>query len=184
MNFDNLITSLLSPYSLIFLASFILGVAGPQFRNRRKMMAVKFAGDFLASTYLYFMGGMAGACAGMVAGTGALAQALTPHKYLNKTIWPRIIFAIILSCASIYFSYKTPLDILPISMVVVCRFGELQSRAQRIRFVYWITCFPWMVYHYMNGFYLPFIACIFLSVSLLVSIIRHRHAPLLTSGAE
>ncbi|MEK7802236.1 MAG: YgjV family protein [Pseudomonadota bacterium] len=181
MTFDSIIAPLLSPYALIFLVSFLLGLAGPQFRNRRKMMGMKFAGDFSAAIYLYLMGGISGACAGMIAATGALIQALTPAKYLKKTIWPRVILAVILSFASVYFSYKTLLDILPISMVVICRFGELQSRAQHIRFVYWATCFPWMVYHYMNGFYLPLIACIFLCGSLLLSIIRHRNSPILAS---
>ncbi len=184
MTFDNIITPLLSPYSLIFLVSFLLGIAGPQFRNRRKMMGIKFAGDFSAAIYLYLMGGIAGSCAGMIAGTGALIQALTPAKYLRRTMWPRVIFAVILSFASVYFSYKTLLDILPISAVVICRFGELQSRAQYIRFVYWITSFLWMIYHYMNGFYLPLIACTFLCGSLLLSLIRHRNAPILASGSD
>lgn len=163
----------LTPATLIFIASFLCGAIGPHFHNRRKMMLSKFAGDSLSSIYLYILGGYSGACGALIAGTGALTQALTPHQYLKKTIWLRISIALVLSAASIYFSYRTPLDLLPISMVVICRFGELQSKAQRIRFVYWITCFPWIIYHYMNEFYLPFIACIFLCLSLLISLIRH-----------
>jgi CBS domain containing-hemolysin-like protein len=162
--------------SLIFLASFVCGILSPQFRNRRKMMLFKFLGDGLAAVYLYTMGGAAGACAGMIAALGALIQSLTPHKYLKQTKWPRIILAVILSLASIYFSYHHPVDILPISMVVICRFGELQPKAQQIRFIYWITCFPWLAYHYINGFYLPLISSSFLCASLLWSLIRHHRA--------
>lgn len=138
-------------------------------------MALKFMGDGLISIYLFLMGGTAGACGALIAGTGALIQALTPHHYLKKTQWLRIGLAVILSVSSIFLVYKTPLDILPLSMVIVCRFGELQKESQRIRFTYWITCFPWMAYHYLNGFYLPLFACAILCVSLLWSMIRHHH---------
>lgn len=171
MNLD----TVLSPYSLIFLASFLMGVSGPHFKSRRKMMLFKFFGDGLASLYLFLMGGTSGACGALIAGTGALTQALTPHHYLKKTQWLRIGMALVLSAISIVFVYKTPIDILPLSMVIICRFGELQKESQRIRFVYWITCFPWMVYHFINGLYLPLFATVILSISLLWSMIRHHH---------
>ena len=167
--------NIFEPITLLFLIGFLFGVASPQLRNRRKMMFCKFTGDGLLGVYLWMMGGQSGACGAFIAATGALIQALTPHKYLKQTRWPRIIAAIILSCASIYFVYQTLLDFLPISAVILCRFGELQSQSQRIRFVYWITSFEWMTYHYINGFYLPLVACIIGSMSILISIIRHHH---------
>ncbi len=179
-----MLDNLLHPYSLIFFASFVFGIISPQCHNRRKMMALKFSGDTLAGIYLCLMGGTSGGCAAFIAGTGALAQALTPHHMLKKTVVLRLSIAIILSVASIYFSYKTPLDLLPISMVIICRFGELQTQSQRIRLVYWLTCFPWMAYHFLNGFYLPFISCILGSVSLFIGMWRHRHAPLLKDVSQ
>jgi hypothetical protein len=167
--------SLLHPATILFVVGFIFGLVSPQFRNRRKMMFCKFMGDGFIGLYLFALGGMSGACGAMIASSGAFIQSMTPHKYLKQTIWLRIGAAVTLSAASIYFVYKTPLDLLPLSMVIVCRFGELQPHAQRIRIVYWATSFPWMIYHFLNGFYLPFFACIIGSTSLLVSIIRHHH---------
>lgn len=174
-----ILDSILHPYSLIFLTAFVAGIISPQFHNRRKMMAAKTVGDGLTGLYLYLMGGLSGAAGAGIAAIGALIQALTPHHYLRQSAIPRVIFASILSAACIYFSYRTPLDILPILMTIICRFGELQSRAQRIRLVYWVTSFPWMAYHLMNGFYLPLAACIALNISLIHSMYRHRHAPIL-----
>ncbi len=127
--------------------------------------------------YLLALGGTSGACGAMIAATGGLIQSLTPHQHLKKTKWPRVGAAVILSITCIYFVYRTPLDLLPIGMTVICRFGELQQKAQRIRYTYWITSFPWMAYHFLNGFTLPLFACMIGSTSILISIIRH-HRPL------
>ena len=116
---------------------------------------------------------MSGGCAALIAATGAFIQSITPHKYLRKTIWLRMIVALILSVASIYFVYRHPLDLVPITMVIACRFGELQPEAQRIKLVYFLTSFPWMFYHYMNGFYLPLFATIIGSISLFLGMYRH-----------
>jgi len=161
--------------TILFVIGFTFGLLSPQFRNRRKMMFAKFLGDGFMGLYLLALGGLSGACGAMIAATGGLIQSLTPHHYLKQTRIPRVGAAIILSITCIYFVYRTPLDLLPIGMTVICRFGELQSKAQHIRYVYWITSFPWMIYHFMNGFYLPLIACIIGSSSILVSIIRHHH---------
>jgi len=169
-----ILDSLLQPASILFLIGFLFGLASPQLRARRKMMFSKFMGDGFIGLYLLAVGGMSGACGCFIAATGAFIQAITPHHYLKRTIWPRIVTALVLSAASFYFVYKNPIDILPLSMVIVCRFGELQTQAQRIRFIYWITSFPWMAYHFLNGFYLPLFACILGSMSLLFSIIRHE----------
>jgi hypothetical protein len=170
------IETLWQPVTLLFLIGFGFGLVSPQLHNRRKMMFCKFLGDGFMGIYLITLGGLSGGCGALIAGTGALIQALTPHHYLKKTIWPRIGAALILSAISIYFVYQTPLDILPIAMVIICRFGELQSKSQHIRIVYWATCFPWMIYHFLNEFYLPFIACIIGTISLTIGIIRH-HRP-------
>jgi hypothetical protein len=162
---------------LIFLTSFVFGIISPQLKSRRKMMALKCIGDWTSALYLLLMGGHSGACAAAIAGTGACIQSLTPHKYLRHTKWFRMGVALILSAARIYFVYKTPTDLLPITMVIICRFGELQPEAQRIRLVYLLTCFPWMLYHYLNDFYLPLFACIILSGSLAWSMVRYRHPP-------
>lgn len=167
--------SLLHINSILFVVGFVFGLCAPQFRHRQKMMYCKFLGDGFLSAYLFTIGGHSGGCGAAIAATGALMQAIIPHKYLKKTMWFRLGVAIILSAASIYFVYKTPLDILPISMVILCRFAELQHNAQRIRLIYFLTCFPWMTYHYMNDFYLPFFACIIGATSLFVAIIRHMH---------
>lgn len=147
------------------------------------MMALKCIGDWTSGLYLFILGGYSGGCAAVIAGTGAFIQSLTPHKHLKKTKWLRLGLALALSAASIYFVYKTPTDLLPISMVIVCRLGELQSEAQRIRFIYFITCFPWLLYHYLNDFYLPLFACIILTISLALSLYRHRHAHTVESKA-
>lgn len=170
------IESLLHPTTILFAIGFACGLASPQFRNRRKMMLAKFFGDGFLGIYLFALGGLSGACGAGIASLGALIQALTPYKHLEKTKWLRVIAAVILSIACIYFVYKTPLDLLPICMVVICRFGELQSKAQYIRYTYWLTSFPWMIYHFMNGFYLPLFACMIGSTSILISIIRHHPA--------
>lgn len=165
---------LLSPVSLLFVVGFLFGLAGPQLKNRRQMMGCKFMGDSMMGLYLLIVGGTSGGCGALIAATGAFIQAMTPLHYLHKTVWIRIGAAVILSAISIYFVYKTPLDILPLSMVVICRFGELQSKAQHIRYVYFVTSFPWMLYHFLNGFYLPLIYISIGAVSLLVSILRHH----------
>lgn len=167
--------SLFHPASILLLIGFICGLASPQFQNRHKMMFCKFLADGFTGTYLITMGGMSGGCAALIAATGALIQSLTPHKYLRKTIWLRMFIALILSAASIHFVYKQPLDLLPILMVIACRFGELQPEAQRIKIVYFVTSIPWMIYYFMNDFYLPLIVCIIGSISLLVGILRHHH---------
>jgi len=166
--------TLLHPYSLILLASFAMGIIGPHFYGRRKMMAFKFGGDSLAGLYLFLMGGTAGACGAGIAATGALIQSLTPNTVLKKTVWPRMAFAIFLSIAAIFLIYHRPSDIIPIAMVIICRFGELQSKAQRIRIVYFFTGFPWLAYHYINDLYLPIITTSIGILSLLISIIKHH----------
>jgi hypothetical protein len=167
--------SLLHPATILFIIGFVFGSISPQLRHRQKMMFCKFMGDGFIALYLFTLGGLSGGCGAAIAATGALIQALTPHKYLKQTIWLRMGIALILSVTSIYLVYKTPIDLLPITMVILCRFAELQNQAQRIRIVYFATCFPWMTYHYLNDFYLPLIACIIGTVSLLVAIIRHHH---------
>ncbi len=167
--------SLLHPSTFLFLIGFVFGTISPQLHQRRRMMFFKFMGDGFIGLYLFSLGGLSGACGAAIASTGALIQSVTPHKYLRKTIWIRIVVALVLSIASIYFVYKTPLDLLPLSMVVICRFGELQHNSQRIRIVYFLTSFPWIAYHLLNNFYLPLIACIIASVSFFVAIIRHHH---------
>lgn len=162
--------------SLIYLVSFICSMASPQFKNRHHMMAFKFLGDGLSGIYLFTLGGNSGGCAALIAGTGALVQALTPNKYLRQTRLLRTSIALTLCAASIYFVYKTPLDILPISMVIICRFAELHPNPQRVRLVYFLTCFPWLLYHFMNGFYIPLIATSFSCASLLLSLLRY-HRP-------
>lgn len=132
--------------------------------------------DGLIGSYLITLGGMSGGCAALIAATGAFIQSITPHKYLRKTIWLRMFIALILSAASIYFVYKHPLDLIPIAMVIACRFGELQTESQRIKMVYFLTAFPWMIYHYMNGFYLPLFATIIGSVSLFLGMLRYHHS--------
>ena len=166
--------SLLHPSTILFVIGFTAGLASPQFKNRRKMMLAKFFGDGFMALYLFSLGGLSGACGAGIAAMGGLIQALTPHHYLKKTRLPRVIAAVILSIACIYFVYRTPLDLLPICMTVICRFGELQSKAQRIRYTYWLTSFPWMIYHFLNHFYLPLFACMIGSTSILISIIRHH----------
>ena len=167
--------SLLHPATILFVIGFVFGSISPQLRHRQKMMFCKFLGDGFISLYLFTLGGLSGGCGAAIAATGALIQSITPHKHLKKTIWLRMGIALILSVTSIYLVYKTPIDLLPITMVILCRFAELQHQAQRIRIVYFATCFPWMTYHYLNDFYLPLIACIIGTISLLVAIIRHHH---------
>lgn len=151
-----------------------MGIVGPHFYGRRKMMAFKFGGDSLAGLYMLLMGAHAGACGAGIAATGAFIQSITPNHYLKKTVWPRIAFAIFLSIAAILVIYQRPSDIIPIAMVIICRFGELQSKAQRIRIVYFFTGFPWLAYHYINDLYLPIITTTIGIVSLLISIIKHH----------
>lgn len=167
--------SLIEPATILFIIGFVFGVLSPQLRHRQKMMFSKFLGDGFIALYLFTLGGLSGGCGATIASTGALTQALTPHKYMKKTIWIRIGLALALSLASIYFVYRTPIDLLPLSMVILCRFGELQHNAQRIRIIYFVTCFPWITYHFLNDFYLPLIACIIATTSLLISILRHHH---------
>jgi uncharacterized ion transporter superfamily protein YfcC len=167
--------SLLHPASILLVIGFICGLASPQFQNRHKMMFCKFLADGFTGLYLITLGGISGGCAALIAATGALIQSLTPHKHLRKTIWLRMIVALVLSAASIYFVYQHPLDLLPITMVIACRFGELQPEAKRIKMVYFLTSFPWMIYYFMNAFYLPLFVCIIGSMSLLVGIIRHQY---------
>ena len=169
------IESLLQASTILFVIGFVFGLLSPQLRHRQKMMFCKFMGDGFMALYLFTLGGLSGGCGAMIASTGALTQALTPHKYMQRTKWMRVGLAVALSAASIYFVYRVPLDLLPISMVILCRFGELQHRAQRIRIIYFLTCFPWMTYHYLNGFYLPFFACMIGATSLFIAILRHHH---------
>lgn len=159
-----------------FWISFALGILSPQIKSRRVMLSVKAMADAARAMYLLTQQGLAGACGALIASIGAFSQAATPQHYMRKTVWLRIGLACILSGASIYFVYKTPIDILPISMVILCRFGELQTKAQRVRFVYWITCFPWMYYYAANHFYLPLGAIIITNISLLVGIWRHHRS--------
>lgn len=170
-----IIESFLQPNIILFATGFMFGLLSPQLRHRQKMMFCKFLGDGFMAIYLYTLGGFSGACGAAIASTGGLTQALTPHKYMEKTKWLRVGVATALSIASIYFVYRVPLDLLPISMVILCRFAELQHRAQRIRIVYFLTCFPWMAYHFLNGFYLPFFACMIGATSLFIAILRHHH---------
>lgn len=160
--------------SLIYLIALACSLACPQFKDRHQMMGIKFLGDALTALYLYTLGGYSGACGAMIAGIGALTQAATPNKYLRKTKFLRMGIALLLCMASIYFVYKTPLDILPISMSIICRFAELHPNQQRVRLVYFLTCFPWILYHFMNEFYLPFIVVSLSCSSLLLSLLRHR----------
>lgn len=171
-----IVESLLHPATILFIIAFFANLTSPQFRHRRKMMFAKFFGDGFMSLYLLSLGGLSGACGAGIAALGGLIQALTPHHYLKQTRLPRVIAAVLLSIACIYFVYRHPLDLLPICMTVICRFGELQSKAQRIRYTYWLTSFPWMIYHFMNGFYLPLFACMIGSTSILISIIRHHRS--------
>lgn len=167
--------SILHPYSLLFLASFCLGVIGPHFHGRRKMMAFKFGADSLGSIYYFLLGAQAGGYGAMIASTGALVQALTPQRHLKKTVWLRMSVAVILSIVCIFLSYNKPSDLLPILMVIICRFGELQSKSQNIRIIYLVTGLPWMAYHIINGLYLPFFVTLLNCSSLLASILKHHY---------
>lgn len=171
-----ILESFLHPATILFIIGFAFGSLSPQLRHRQKMMFCKFLGDGFISLYLLTLGGLSGACGAAIAATGALTQSITPHKYMRKTIWLRISLALALCIASFHFVYKTPLDLLPLSMVIICRFGELQHNAQRIRIIYFVTCFPWITYYFLNGFYLPMIAGIMAATSLSISILRHHHS--------
>lgn len=170
MTFD----SLFHPATILFVIGFSFGLLSPQLRSRRKMMMAKFLGDGFMGLYLFTAGGLAGACGALIAATGALIQGATPIHLLHKTVWFRITAAITLSIASIYFIYQKPLDLLPLLMVVMCRFGELQHDAQRIRIVYWLTVLPWSIYYFFMGLYLPLGASLIGFASLSISIFRHR----------
>lgn len=167
--------TLLTPYSLIYLVAFIFVTISPHSRSRRRMMGYKSIGDGTASLYFALMGANSGACAALIPAIGSFIQAITPDNHLEKTKRRRLFGAIILAAISIVFVYKSPVDLLPIGSVIMCRFGELSKKAQTIRTVYWIGAFPWIAYHFEKGLYLPMIATTILSFSLLLSIIRHRH---------
>ena len=166
--------SLFHPATILFVIGFGFGLLSPQLHSRRNMMLAKFMGDGLMGMYLITVGGLAGACGALIAATGALIQGLLPINAFHKTVWIRIGAAVILSFASLYFIYQKPLDLLPLLMVIICRFGELQHDAQRIRIVYWLTVPAWSAYYFFMGLYLPLGASLVGFTSLSISIWRHR----------
>lgn len=139
------------------------------------MMAFKFGADSLGSIYYFLLGAQAGGYGSMIAATGALVQTLTPQSHLKKTVWLRMGVAIVLSIVCMVLSYSKPSDLLPILMVIICRFGELQSKSQNIRIIYLVTGLPWMAYHIINGLYLPFFVTLLNCSSLLASILKHHY---------
>ncbi len=168
------LSELLNPYSLIYVLGLTLAMACTQIRHRRKMMTVKFLAECFNSTYMIVMGGLSGGLAGMIAAAGAFTQAVTPDRHFKKTVIPRIVGATVLSLVSLYISYKSPMDLLPISAVVGCRYAELSSNTERIRLAYYLSGFPWIIYLYLSGIYLMLGTVILMNIMFLIGLIRHR----------
>lgn len=148
-----------------------------QTRNRRRMMFIKFFAECCNGAYMAISGGLSGAFAAWIAGAGGLLQASTPDKHLKKTVWPRIIGAVLLSAVSIYLTYKEPFDILPLAAVVACRFAELHPNPERIRLAYYLAGFPWLTYLYLNEIYFMLFSVGLMNIMFLVGLIRHRPKP-------
>ncbi|MDD3019613.1 MAG: YgjV family protein [Alphaproteobacteria bacterium] len=168
-----LLNELLDPNTVIYVLGLILALTSTQTKRRRKMMTIKFLAECFNSTYMILMGGLSGGLAGFIAAAGALTQALTPDRYFKKTVVPRIIGATILSAISLYISYKNPIDLLPITAVVACRYAELSSNTERIRLAYYLSGFPWILYLYLNGIYLMLATAVLMNIMLLIGLIRH-----------
>jgi hypothetical protein len=149
-------------------------LACTQMRHRRKMMFTKFLGEMFNGSYLVLSGGLSGGLAAWIAGTGGLVQALTPDHHLKKTIWPRIIGAVILSALSLYLAYKNPFDLLPLVAVTFCRFMELHHNPERIRLAYYVSGFPWMLYLYVNEIYFMLGSVAVMNIMFLIGLLRHR----------
>lgn len=164
----------LDPYTMIYIGGLMLALSCTQIKDRREMMFVKFMSDYTNAAYTFMMGGLAGALGGLIAGTGGLVQSLTPDKHLQKTLWPRIIGACILSAASIYFSYKNPIDILPMVAIIGCRFMELHHDAEKIRMAYFVAGGLWITYFIVEHIPMMAFTSGLMSAMLLLGIIRHR----------
>ncbi|MCB1558221.1 MAG: YgjV family protein [Alphaproteobacteria bacterium] len=162
------------PLFLIFVLGFVIVLASTQFKSRRKMMFTKFLGDHVNALYTFMMGGMSGALGGVIAGLGALIQALTPDEYLKKTLWPRIILATILAVVSLYFFYEKPVDLLPMIAIVFCRFMELHHDAEKIRWAFFWAGGLWVSYFIIEHIPLMALTSGLMSAMLLVAILRHR----------
>jgi hypothetical protein len=168
------LNDLLDPSSFVYVLGLILAMICTQIKHRRKMMLIKFLADYTNAYYMFLMGGLAGALSGFIAGTGGLVQAATPDKHLKKTIWPRIIGALSLSAISIYLSYHSPIDLLPMIAVVGCRLMELHHNPERIRLAYFLSGFLWIAYFLVSGIYLMVVTSAIMNVMFLLGLIRHR----------
>lgn len=173
---ENLLETILTTNSLIWLSGYCIAILCPHVKNRRTMMFLKFISDLLAGTYLYLIGGTSGALGCIIAGTGAAIQAVTPEKYLSSSLITRIIIATILAVTGGVLIYKSPVDILPLLGVVIARFGELQKSTQRIRYVYLGTGFLWIIYLANGTYILPLVGATSRAISTGTAILRYKNS--------
>lgn len=162
------------PYTVLYVAGFILAAICTQLKHRRHMMFVKFWAEACNGTYMILMGGLSGGLASYIAGTGGLIQAATPDRHLKRTIKPRIVLVSILSILSIHFSYREPIDLLPVAAIIVCRFMELHSNTEYIRRTYYLAGFPWIAYLYIKGIDLMLLTVALMNILFLIGMIRNR----------
>jgi hypothetical protein len=168
-------SDLFHPITAVLAVSIALAFLSVQMKTRRRMMGTKLGADVLYGVYLTAIGGLSGGLASFIASCGSLTQVLTPEHKLASTLRLRILLAVMLSLAAILVSVRTLGDLLPILAVVFCRFVEIQKDPQRIRYGFFLSAFPWMIYNYSNGFYWPMLYNIVIASSLMIAIIRHRN---------
>lgn len=166
--------SFFNPYIVLYIAGFTLALVCTQLRNRRWMMFVKFLAESCTGTYMILMGALSGALCSYIAGLGGLMQSATPQRYLEKTLYPRVIGASLLAAASTYISYHDPIDLLPVAAIVFCRFMELNKNAERIRLAYYLGGFPWMFYLFERELYPLLVMSIVMNQMFLIGLIRNR----------
>ena len=176
--FEQLKDQLSHPVAIFFCIAYILSLFMYHIKARRKLLATKFISDSNYATYYFLMGATPGALGALIAGSGGLLQALTPDKYMAKTKFYRLGFAIFLSLVSIHFSTAKTNDMLPLFGVIFGRLAEMAKTTQRIRVGMALTFPLWMVYNVNHHFYLLLFANISSLASLTWAVFKHHRIKL------
>lgn len=153
---------------------FVLMLYTYQIKKRRKMMFFKFLSDVFMAVYFFMVGGFSGSAGAMIAGTGALVQALTPDQVFKKTLPWRILFAFALSCAGVVFLARNVSDFYPFMAVVGARVVELFHSTLVIRSGFVACNIAWITYNYLNEYYLMLWVMVINTVFMVVGILRHE----------
>lgn len=141
----------LTEYSVLFGAGFVLSASQYHAKGRRQMMAVSVVSALCFAGYYFSVSAVTGGAACLIAALGSCLQWLFPERALKQTVCIRLAVAIVLSAAAAIFLVSQASDVLPLCALVFARLAEAQSCQQRIRVGLLFSQLAWLIYAFNQG---------------------------------